>query len=124
MIRGWKNCILIVTYQGHVLLIENEESSTVDKNEISINLDNDTIKKNIKEIECAKGIMECRLLNQYSKNNLCCVKLFSSKSGGFLFQIWKTEFNSDKKYNICTLDALNDENRERIFVVLCDGGIK
>ena len=138
IIKKWKNTILTVTYQGHILFLEESTPSTnVEKlkesevkekekekenekeneNENKINIkeiNNDIIVKD----ELSEGILPNKLLYMYLKTSY---GIFGTgkKDDKYLFQIW-SYYNGNKKYKQLNVDAITQENLTQIINVLND----
>ena len=140
LIKKWKNTLLTVTYQGHILFLEeptpspntdklkestikenNEKAKENEKgNENKINnqeeekIDNDFIVKD----ELSEGILPNKLLYMYLKTSY---GIFGTgkKDDKYLFQIW-TYYNGNKKYKQLNVDAITQENLTQIINVLND----
>ena len=138
IIKKWKNTILLVTYQGHILFIEEttpsgnieklkestakekKENEKENENENTINvkeeeeINNDIIVKN----ELSEGIIPSKLLYMYLKTSY---GIFGTgkKDEKYLFQIW-SYYNGNKKYKQLNVDAITQENLTQIINVLND----
>ena len=142
IIKKWKNTILTVTYQGHILFLEettpsgtekikestikdeNEKDKDKEGNENKINekeekekeeeMNNDIIVKD----ELSEGILPSKLLYMYLKTSYGIFGI-GKKDDKFLFQIW-SYYNGNKKYKQLTVDAVTQENLTQIINVLND----
>ena len=133
IIKKWKNTILIVTYQGHILFLEEtapaansekikesavkEKKENENENEIEVKeeeINNDIIVKN----ELSDGILPSKILYMYLKTSY---GIFGTgkKDEKYLFQIW-SYYNGNKKYKQLNVDAITQENLTQIINVLND----
>ena len=133
IIKKWKNTILIVTYQGHILFLEEtapaansekikesavkEKKDNENENEIEVKeeeINNDIIVKN----ELSDGILPSKILYMYLKTSY---GIFGTgkKDEKYLFQIW-SYYNGNKKYKQLNVDAITQENLTQIINVLND----
>ena len=145
IIKKWKNTLLTVTHQGHILLLEEdklqqptpeknpeEEKKEESKNEnIENKNENENENENKADIveekvskgivvkdELSEGIFPNKLVYMYLKTSY---GIFGStiKDNKFLFQIW-SYFVGDKKYRQLNIDATSQENLTQIFNILND----
>ena len=145
IIKKWKNTLLTVTHQGHILLLEEdklqqptpeknpeEEKKEESKNEnIENKNENENENENKADIveekvskgivvkdELSEGILPNKLVYMYLKTSY---GIFGStiKDNKFLFQIW-SYFVGDKKYRQLNIDATSQENLTQIFNILND----
>ena len=144
LIKQWRNTILIVTYQGHILFLEetsvnsnneklkesnnnnlNIKDSTNKENEIKeeVNIiknkdnsdnDNDIIVKD----DLSNGIVPEKLVHIYLKT---CYGILipGKKDEKYLFQLWNY-CNGNKKSKEFYFDALNQENLTQVINILND----
>ena len=140
LIKKWKNTLLTVTYQGHILFLEeppqtnntdqlkestakeNNEKGKEDKNENQNKINNPEEEKVNNDFiikdELSEGILPNKLLYMYLKTSY---GIFGTgkKDDKYLFQIW-SYYNGNKKYKQLNLDAITQENLTQIINVLND----
>jgi hypothetical protein len=136
LIKKWRNTLLIVTYQGHILLLEEtlpvgntekikepvnkEENEKEKENENKINIkEEEQINEDIiVKDELSEGIIPNKLLYMYLKTSY---GIFGTgkKDDKYLFQIW-SYYYGNKKYKQLNLDAVTQENLTQIINVLND----
>ena len=141
--QKWRNTILIVTYQGHILLLdedkvqpvpsennETEKKEEKDKdnvkgkdkkneNENKINVAEEKISSGIAvKDELSEGILPNKLIYMYLKTSY---GIFGTgkKDDKYLFQIW-SYYVGDKKNKLLSVDATIQENLTKIINVLND----
>ena len=141
LFKGWKECQLVISYQGHILFFDEEENNI--KNNIkeedspkkaqsmvinrlniktSPGLDDLNEIKKIKNKEEAKyGIVPENLSIIYFKTNYGIKKKTQNK-GKYLFEIWEKGLGN-KKNKINVIDALNAKNLENILLELTETNI-
>ena len=142
LFKRWKECHLVISYQGHILFFDEENT----KNNINNIIDNEEIPKkaqsaminnvNIKtspglddlnDIQIKKkdqvksGIIPQNLSIMYYKNNYGIRKKIQNK-GKFLFEIWEKGLGN-KRNKINVIDALNAKNLENILLELTETNI-
>ena len=132
IIKKWKNTLLTVTYQGHILFLEEdipnsnqEQSNKINKNEKNENQINfedaneeEKNKDKIIKDSLSKGIIPNKLLYMFLKTSY---GIFGTgkKDDKYLFQIW-SYYNGNKKYKQLNVDALTQDNLTQILNVLND----
>ena len=141
LFKGWKECQLVISYQGHILFFDennknknnnekedidtNQRAHTVIINKINIGLDelnNSQINNNYKNKDEAKyGIIPDNLSLKYFKNNYG-IRKKNQKQGKFLFEIWEKSIGN-KKNKINVIDALSAKNLENILLELTETNI-
>lgn len=97
--KSWKNCFLVITYQGHVIVFDednNIENNISNKNNDNIDLDNDKL-----------------IFFIYNKNKIE-INIKSSKKNKYIFSICEIGMNKKKVKNII-LDALSMENLQNVI---------
>ena len=139
--QKWRNTILIVTHQGHILLLDEDKTQPVPtkSNETEKKEEND--KDNVKEKdknnenkikvaeekissgialkdELSDGILPNKLIYMYLKTSY---GIFGTgkKDEKYLFQIW-SYYVGDKKNKLLSVDATSQENLTQIINVLND----
>ena len=125
LIKRWRNTILAVTFQGHILFLdetpdknkESENNGTGNDNKITAEekkVSNDIIVKD----ELSEGILKDKLIYMYLKTSY---GIFGSgkKDDKYLFQIWSF-YNGNKKNKQLDVDALSQDNLNKIINVLND----
>ena len=141
LFKKWRNTILLVTYQGHILFLD--ESSNISNNERIKEFTNNSIQ--VKENEGKEKITkeESKDTEKNEQNNEIIVKdefndgivpnklihIFLKTSYGilikekkddkFLFQLW-SYLNGNKKSKEVDFDALNQDNLTKIINILND----
>ena len=133
IIKKWKNTLLIVTYQGHILILEETISSTnpekfkeikkkEEKNQNKINIDDvkeEEISNDFQvKDELGEGITPNKLLYMYLKTNYGIFGI-GKKDDKYLFQIW-SYYSGNKKYKQLNIDTLTQENLTHVLNVLND----
>ena len=140
LFKKWRNTILIVTYQGHILFLE--ESSSLSNNEKlkesknnnsqiqkSINRENEIKEeaniienKNNKDIividELSNGIIPNKLIYIYLKTSYG-ILIPEKKDDKYLFQLW-TYYNGNKKAKELYFDAMDQETLTQVINILND----
>jgi hypothetical protein len=140
--KGWKECQLVISYQGHILFFDEENNNKKD-NKITedINLTQraqtvimDKVKTRLDELnnfqiinnyknkdEAKYGIVPDNLSIIYNKNNYG-IRKKNEKQGKFLFEIWEKSLGN-KKNKINIIDALLAKNLENILLELTETNI-
>ena len=145
LFKGWKECQLVISYQGHILFFDeennnkNEKKDNKNKDEIDLtqrahsvildrvktgldDLNNSEILNNYKNKDEAKyGIVPSNLSLIYNKSNYG-IRKKSQKQGKFLFEIWEKSIGN-KKNKINVFDALLAKNLENILLELTETNI-
>ena len=144
LFKGWKECQLVISYQGHILFFDEDnnnkniinnkediESSQrahtviIDKVNVNIGLDelnNPPININYKNKDEAKyGIIPQNLSLKYFKSNYG-IRKKNQKQGKFLFEIWEKNLGN-KKNKVNVIDALYAKNLENILLELTETNI-
>ena len=144
LFKGWKECQLVISYQGHILFFDEDnnnkniinnkediESSQrahtviIDKVNVNIGLDelnNSPINVNYKNKDEAKyGIIPQNLSLKYFKSNYG-IRKKNQKQGKFLFEIWEKNLGN-KKNKVNVIDALYAKNLENILLELTETNI-
>ena len=144
LFKGWKECQLVISYQGHILFFDEEDNiikkdksnspqkaQSVVINNINIktsaglgldNINDIITKKEIKNKGEAKyGIIPENLSIIYFKTNYG-IRKKNPKQGKFLFEIWEKGIGN-KKNKINVIDALNAKNLENILLELTETNI-
>ena len=132
LIKKWRNSILVVTQQGHILILDesvqtnpkevkeaketNNNSQTKEDNEEENKIidNNEIIVKN----ELNKGIVSNKLMYMYLKTSYG-ITVTGKKDDKFLFQLW-AYYNGNKKSKELYLDALTQENLTQVINILND----
>ena len=140
LFKKWRNTILIVTFQGHILFLEessnllnNEklkestnnnsqiQKSTNKENEIKEE-PNNVENKNNKDIividELSNGIIPNKLIYIYLKTSYG-ILIPEKKDDKYLFQLW-TYYNGNKKSKELYFDAMNQETLTQVINILND----
>ena len=144
LFKGWKECQLVISYQGHILFFDEDnnnkniinnkediESSQrahtviIDKVNVNIGLDelnNSPNNINYKNKDEAKyGIIPQNLSLKYFKSNYG-IRKKNQKQGKFLFEIWEKNLGN-KKNKVNVIDALYAKNLENILLELTETNI-
>ena len=125
--KKWRNTILIVTYQGHILFLEessinnsqikeslNKENQNKDEiNNIKIDKENNAI---IVKDELSNGIVPNKLVHIYLSTSYGLL-VTGKKEDRYLFQIWSF-YNGNKKGKELNVDALNQDNLTQVINIL------
>ena len=132
LIKKWRNSILVVTHQGHILILDesvqtnpkevkeaketnnNSQTKEDNKEENKIIDNNEIIVKN----ELNKGIVSNKLMYMYLKTSYG-ITVTGKKDDKFLFQLW-AYYNGNKKSKELYLDALTQENLTQVINILND----
>ena len=140
LFKKWRNTILIVTYQGHILFLDEiPQNSNVDKLKESTN-NNTQIKENVtnenkineeanknknvneNEIivydELNNGIIPNKLIHMYLKTSYG-ILVTGKKDEKFIFQLW-SYYSGNKKYKEFYFDALCQESLTQVINILND----
>ena len=138
LFKKWRNTILTVTYQGHILFLEessnlsnNEKIKESNNNSIQIkegtNNENEIkeeskINEDDKEIivkdELSNGIVPNKLVHMYLKTSYG-ILIPEKKDDKYLFQLW-SYYNGNKKSKELYFDALNQDNLTKVINILND----
>ena len=142
LFKGWKECQLVISYQGHILFFDEDNNSKnnnkediessqrahtviIDKVNVNIGLDelnNSPININYKNKDEAKyGIIPQNLSLKYFKSNYG-IRKKNQKQGKFLFEIWEKNLGN-KKNKVNVIDALYAKNLENILLELTETNI-
>ena len=144
LFKGWKECQLVISYQGHILFFDEDEnnpknntiteddqpraqSMIINRVNIKTSPDLEDINKIKNEIEInnkeeAKyGIVPEKLSLMYYKNNYG-IRKKNIKQGKYFFEIWEKGLGN-KKNKINIIDALNAKNLENILLELTETNI-
>ena len=144
LFKGWKECQLVISYQGHILFFDEDEnnpktntiteddqpraqSMIINRVNIKTSPDLEDINKIKNEIEInnkeeAKyGIVPEKLSLMYYKNNYG-IRKKNIKQGKYFFEIWEKGLGN-KKNKINIIDALNTKNLENILLELTETNI-
>ena len=150
LLKGWKYCYLVISYQGHILFFDEENIRNTsplrnlytDKDNFAVSERNfntniqtvaqKSMKFNESEIknceiemnnELNYGIFPQKLVGIYYKNNYGISKKVK-KGHKYTFEIWEKEKNIEgKKNKILVFDALEQINLDNIFVELTDNNL-
>jgi hypothetical protein len=135
--QKWRNTILTVTYQGHILLLDEDKTQPVppknnetekkeendkdknNENENKINVTEEKISSGIAlKDELSEGILPNKLVYMYLKTSY---GIFGTgkKDDKYLFQIW-SYYVGDKKNKLLSVDATSQDNLTQIINVLND----
>ena len=140
LFKKWRNTILIVTYQGHILFLEESSSfsnneklkeSTNNNSQIkgSLNKENE-IKEDTNNIEnknkndiivvdeLSNGIVPNKLIYIYLKTSYG-ILIPEKKDDKYLFQLW-SYYNGNKKSKELYFDAMNQETLTQVINILND----
>ena len=144
LFKGWKECQLVISYQGHILFFDEDNSNKniinnkediessqrahtviIDQVNVNIGLDelnNSPININYKNKDEAKyGIIPQNLSLKYFKSNYG-IRKKNQKQGKFLFEIWEKNLGN-KKNKVNVIDALYAKNLENILLELTETNI-
>ena len=144
LFKGWKECQLVISYQGHILFFDEDNNNKniinnkedidssqrahtviIDKVNVNIGLDelnNSPININYKNKDEAKyGIIPQNLSLKYFKSNYG-IRKKNQKQGKFLFEIWEKNLGN-KKNKVNVIDALYAKNLENILLELTETNI-
>ena len=131
LIKGWKNCLIVITYQGHILIFDKDvgditqipgkvrtDSGTLSGNkkmtrkEIINSIiveDEKKVEKKINEYEdLYEAIKNNKLVGNYWRSNFGMVKL-NNKDNKKLVAIYE-DYMGFRQYKYMTLDILTEEN--------------
>ena len=145
LFKKWRNTILIVTYQGHILFLEeslintnnvnlkestNNKNSQIkeslkeeggvkeEENNIEMKNDNDNNNDIIVKDDLSNGIVPNKLVHIYLKTSYG-IFITGKKDEKYLFQLWNF-CNGNKKSKELYFDALNQENLTQVINILND----
>ena len=127
LIKKWRNTNLIVTYQGHILFLEepsyisskikeslNKENKIKDEiNNMEINKENNDI---IIKDELSNGIVPNKLVHMYLTTSYG-ISITGKKDDRYLFEIWSF-YNGNKKGKELCVDALNQDTLTQVINIL------
>ena len=140
LFKGWKECQLVISYQGHILFFDKDNNNinkinnstqthSVILNNIKIRTNmgldelnnNQFLKENLNEEDDKFGINPNNLSIIYYKTSYG-IKKRTDKQGKFFFEIWEKGLGN-KKNKINVIDALNAKNLENILLELTETNI-
>ena len=129
IIKGWKNSLLIITYQGHIYIFDKDGDigglgNNTSKKEIinSIIDEEDKNKKNENENEdLYEAIKNNKLITNYWRSNLGVVKLVS-KDDKKLLQFYE-DYMGFRQYRPIIIDVINDNNLNILINTLSNNKI-
>ena len=113
ILKGWKNCLLITTYQGHIYIFDKEGDADITRKDI-INsiIEEDNIKNKKQEIneneDLFQAIKNNKLIANYWRDNLGIVKLLSNDDKK-LVQLYE-DYLGFRQYRPIIIDVINDTN--------------
>ena len=141
LFKKWRNTILLVTYQGHILFLdessnisnnerikeftnnstqvkENEGKEKITKEESKDTEKNEQNNEIIVKDEFNDGIVPNKLIHIFLKTSYG-ILIKEKKDDKFLFQLW-SYLNGNKKSKEVDFDALNQDNLTKIINILND----
>ena len=138
IIKGWRNSLLVITYQGHILIFD-KEGDINSKNEISSNIQNDKkmsrnqiINSIIQEGDSKKdsknknedlyeAVKNNKLITNYWMSNFGIAKL-NSKEDKKLVQIHE-DYMGYRQYRPIAIDVIDDNNFNNLLNVVSNSKI-
>lgn len=138
IIKGWRNSLLVITYQGHILIFD-KEGDVNSKNEISSNIQNDKkmsrnqiINSIIQEGDSKKdaknknedlyeAVKNNKLITNYWMSNFGIAKL-NSKEDKKLVQIHE-DYMGYRQYRPIAIDVIDDNNFNNLLNVVSNSKI-
>ena len=118
ILKGWKNCLLITTYQGHIYIFDKEGDADITRKDI-INsiIEEDNIKNKKQEIneneDLFQAIKNNKLIANYWRDNLGIVKLLSNDDKK-LVQLYE-DYLGFRQYRPIIIDVINDTNLNNLI---------
>ena len=118
ILKGWKNCLLITTYQGHIYIFDKEgEADITRKDIINSIIEEDNIKNKKQEIneneDLFQAIKNNKLIANYWRDNLGIVKLLSNDDKK-LVQLYE-DYLGFRQYRPIIIDVINDTNLNNLI---------
>ena len=137
LLSGWKNLLLIITYQSHIYLFSQDKQNKLIKKKESESTNNKKLsrkeiinsimeeEKNLKEInrnektdnnEIFEALKNNKLIYGYNRKNFGMVKLVTN-NGKKLMQFFEN-YNDFKQYNAITIDMITEENMNNLINII------
>ena len=127
IIKGWKNALLVITYQGHIYIFDKDgETGAIGSRKEIINsiIDDDKIKNKNEENEnedLYEAIKNNKLITNYWRSNFGAVKLLS-KDNKKLLQFYE-DYLGYRQYRPTEIDVINDDNYNLLINTLSNNKI-
>ena len=123
IIKGWRNSLLIITYQGHIFIFDQDGNLSKKEliNSIIDEKHNEDIKEKNDEENLYEVIKNNKLIINYWRSNFGMVKL-SSKDNQKLVQFYE-EYMGFSQYRPIIIDVINDNNLNILINILSNNKI-
>ena len=123
IIKGWRNSLLIITYQGHIFIFDQDGNLSKKEliNSIIDEKHNEDIKEKNDEENLYKVIKNNKLIINYWRSNFGMVKL-SSKDNQKLVQFYE-DYMGFSQYRPIIIDVINDNNLNILINILSNNKI-
>ena len=127
IIKGWKNALLVITYQGHIYIFDKDgETGAIGSRKEIINsiIDDDKIKNKNEENEnedLYEAIKNNKLITNYWRSNFGAVNLLS-KDNKKLLQFYE-DYLGYRQYRPTEIDVINDDNYNLLINTLSNNKI-
>ena len=123
IIKGWRNSLLIITYQGHIFIFDQDGNLSKKEliNSIIDEKHNEDIKEKNDEENLYEVIKNNKLIINYWRSNFGMVKL-SSKDNQKLVQFYE-DYMGFSQYRPIIIDVINDNNLNILINILSNNKI-
>ena len=123
IIKGWRNSLLIITYQGHIFIFDQDGNLSKKEliNSIIDEKHNEDIKEKNDEEDLYEVIKNNKLIINYWRSNFGMVKL-SSKDHQKLVQFYE-DYMGFSQYRPIIIDVINDNNLNILINILSNNKI-
>ena len=127
IIKGWKNALLIITYQGHIFIFDKDgETGDVGSRKDIINaiIDDDKLKNKNEENEnedLYEAIKNNKLIINYWRSNFGANKLLTKDNKKLL--MFYEDYMGYRQYKPCEIDVINDDNYNLLITTLSNNKI-
>jgi hypothetical protein len=123
IIKGWRNSLLIITYQGHIFIFDQD--GNLSKKELINSIIDEKHIEDIKEKNDEEDLYEViknnKLIINYWRSNFGMVKL-SSKDNQKLVQFYE-DYMGFSQYRPIIIDVINDNNLNILINILSNNKI-
>ena len=126
ILKGWKDCLLIITYQGHIYIFDKEAYTDIAgsqnkkitrKDIINSIIEEDNIKNKKEEIneneDLYLAIKNNKLIANYWRNNFGIAKYLSNDNKK-LIQLYE-DYMGFRQYRPIIIDVINDNNLNNLI---------
>ena len=123
IIKGWRNSLLIITYQGHIFIFDQDGNLSKKEliNSIIDEKHNEDIKEKNDEEDLYEVIKNNKLIINYWRSNFGMVKL-NSKDNQKLVQFYE-DYMGFSQYRPIIIDVINDNNLNILINILSNNKI-